>query len=53
MNIPVFMNRMIIECYMNNNNINNINNCFILNDKNASNRQKRTGCIGAKEKRKK
>ena len=49
MNIPEVMIRMILECYMKTKNVNNINNCFKLNDKNTSNKQKRSGCSGVKE----
>ena len=50
MNIPEVMSRMILECYMK---TKNVNKCFKLKDKNTYNKQKRTGCSGAKEKRKK
>ena len=51
MNIPEVMNRMIMECHMK---TNHIDNCFKLNAKASGGEHRRGGgCCGDKEKKKK
>ena len=49
MNIPEVMARMIMECHMK---ANHIDNCFKLTTKSSSNEHRRGGCCGDKEKKK-
>jgi len=50
MNIPEVMARMIMECHMK---ANHIDNCFKLTTKSSGVEHKRGGCCGDKEKKKK